>query len=164
MVGLVQGPYQAEHFFPSRAIPTLCLGQRATHVRHNSFRFPFPLAGVAAGGAISLQPQGCCSSAVLLTSAALPPVLLPLPFASLPRRLAAFLLVQRCFDRRDARLERGELSLDALFPGRNFHRLRETIRPASQDSSFDATRGECCYELLQQDLVSCTTQPRKRLR
>ncbi|KRX19926.1 hypothetical protein T07_11619 [Trichinella nelsoni] len=41
---LAQGPYQAEHFFLSRAIPTFGLGQRATFVRHNSFRFPFPLA------------------------------------------------------------------------------------------------------------------------
>ncbi|KRZ85835.1 hypothetical protein T08_10494 [Trichinella sp. T8] len=41
---LAQGPYQAEHFFLSRAIPTCCLGQRATCIRHNSFRFPFPLA------------------------------------------------------------------------------------------------------------------------
>ncbi|KRX84023.1 hypothetical protein T06_11760 [Trichinella sp. T6] len=41
---LTQGPKQAERFFPSRAIPTLSLGQRATRVRHNSFRFPFPLA------------------------------------------------------------------------------------------------------------------------
>ncbi|KRX56858.1 hypothetical protein T09_13891 [Trichinella sp. T9] len=41
---LTQGPYQAEHFFLSRAIPTCCLGQRATCIRHNSFRFPFPLA------------------------------------------------------------------------------------------------------------------------
>ncbi|KRY30982.1 hypothetical protein T01_6426 [Trichinella spiralis] len=41
---LAQGPYKADHLFPSRAIPKFCLGQRATCVRHNSFRFPFPLA------------------------------------------------------------------------------------------------------------------------
>ncbi|KRX69589.1 hypothetical protein T06_3523 [Trichinella sp. T6] len=41
---LAQGPYKAEHFSPSRAIPTLSLGQRATRVRHDSFGFPFPLA------------------------------------------------------------------------------------------------------------------------
>ncbi|KRZ81675.1 hypothetical protein T08_9982 [Trichinella sp. T8] len=41
---LAQGPYQAEHFSPSHAIPTLSLGQRATRVRHDSFGFPFPLA------------------------------------------------------------------------------------------------------------------------
>ncbi|KRX75054.1 hypothetical protein T06_1980 [Trichinella sp. T6] len=41
---LAQGPYQTEHFSPSRAIPTLSLGQRATRVRHDSFGFPFPLA------------------------------------------------------------------------------------------------------------------------
>ncbi|KRX27112.1 hypothetical protein T07_1706 [Trichinella nelsoni] len=41
---LTQGPYQAERFFSSRAIPALCLGQHATRVRHNSLRFPFPLA------------------------------------------------------------------------------------------------------------------------
>ncbi|KRZ49523.1 hypothetical protein T02_888 [Trichinella nativa] len=41
---LAQGPYQTEHFSPSRAIPTLSLDQRATRVRHDSFGFPFPLA------------------------------------------------------------------------------------------------------------------------
>ncbi|KRY49836.1 hypothetical protein T03_5558 [Trichinella britovi] len=34
---LAQGPYQAEHFFLSRAIPTCCLGQRAPQL------FPFSL-------------------------------------------------------------------------------------------------------------------------
>ncbi|KRY26553.1 hypothetical protein T01_6013 [Trichinella spiralis] len=41
---LAQGPYQTEHFSPSRAIPTLSLGQRATRVRHDSFSFLFSLA------------------------------------------------------------------------------------------------------------------------
>ncbi|KRY27020.1 hypothetical protein T01_10536 [Trichinella spiralis] len=41
---LSQGPHQTEHFFLSRAILTLCFGHRATRIRQNSFRFPFPLA------------------------------------------------------------------------------------------------------------------------
>ncbi|XP_003367613.1 conserved hypothetical protein [Trichinella spiralis] len=41
---LAQRPYQTEHFSPSRAIPTLSLGQRTTRVRHDYFGFLFSLA------------------------------------------------------------------------------------------------------------------------
>ncbi|KRX55169.1 hypothetical protein T06_11390 [Trichinella sp. T6] len=59
--------------------------------------------GVAAGEALSLQPQGCPSSTDASTAAPFPPVLLQLPFASLLwqllplgyRRLAAGLPSQR---------------------------------------------------------------------
>ncbi|KRY47061.1 hypothetical protein T03_4419 [Trichinella britovi] len=56
-----------------------------------------------------------------------------------------------------------KLSHHALFLYRKFDGLRETIRPASQDDSFDGIRGESCFELLQQDLVGCSTHPAKRL-
>ncbi|KRZ83360.1 hypothetical protein T08_15199 [Trichinella sp. T8] len=56
-----------------------------------------------------------------------------------------------------------KLSHHALFLYRKFDGLRETIRPASQDDSFDGIRRESCFELLQQDLVGCSTHPAKRL-
>ncbi|KRZ66200.1 hypothetical protein T10_915 [Trichinella papuae] len=56
--------------------------------------------------------------------------------------------VSVCFDRGDARLERGELSHHALFLGRN----------------VDCLRGESCLELLQQDFVGRSAHLRERLR
>ncbi|KRY10182.1 hypothetical protein T12_13968 [Trichinella patagoniensis] len=45
-LGKVVRQYQdiLEHFSPSRPITTLCLGERATPVRHDFFSFPIPLA------------------------------------------------------------------------------------------------------------------------
>ncbi|KRX13300.1 hypothetical protein T07_9364 [Trichinella nelsoni] len=97
--------------------------------------------------AISLQPQGCCPSAIPLTSAPLPQDFLPLPLASPPQRLSLPV---------NARLEHSELSPNALFLGSNFDRLRETIRSVLQDSSFDGVRGESSFELLQQETHSET--------
>ncbi|KRX19597.1 hypothetical protein T07_709 [Trichinella nelsoni] len=61
-------------------------------------------------------------------------------------------------------LSRGELSPNALFLGSKFDHLRETIRPASKYGSFDGVPGKSCFELLQHNLVGCSTHPGKRLR
>ncbi|KRX62387.1 hypothetical protein T09_7803 [Trichinella sp. T9] len=85
-------------------------------------------------------------------------------FLSRLHRGGCCFLVSVCFDRRDARLERGEISPNAFFLGHKFDRLRETIRSASKYGSFDGICGEFCFELLQQVLVGRSAHLRKRLR